>query len=80
MFVLNVDELVFESCCSPKIREDVSETKYCIPSILNDCGMRNLHEHIIHYFGIYVYTPLLVGMSSGTVLLMRFDLADCWER
>ena len=48
--------------------------------ILNDCGMRNLHEHIIHYFGIYVYTPLLVGMSSGTVLLMRFDLADCWER
>ena len=33
MFVLNVDEIVFESCCSPIIREDVEETKYQVPSI-----------------------------------------------
>lgn len=33
MFVLNVDELVFESCCMASIMQDVEETKYRIRRI-----------------------------------------------
>lgn len=36
MFVLNVDELIFESCCVEDIVEDVEETKYRIPRMTTD--------------------------------------------
>eukprot|EP00277_Geminigera_cryophila_P046957 CAMPEP_0173079934 /NCGR_PEP_ID=MMETSP1102-20130122/15625_1 /TAXON_ID=49646 /ORGANISM="Geminigera sp., Strain Caron Lab Isolate" /LENGTH=312 /DNA_ID=CAMNT_0013952723 /DNA_START=117 /DNA_END=1055 /DNA_ORIENTATION=- len=41
MFVLNVDELVFESCCVREIMDDVEETKYRI---------RKMNPGIIHRY------------------------------
>jgi len=80
MFVLNVDEIVFESCCSPKIHEDVVETKYRIPNLMKSCGLGKRQDIIMHYFGLFVYLPLLAVITSGTVILMRYELVDCWER
>ena len=28
MFVLNVDELIFEACCPKQIKQDIDDTKY----------------------------------------------------
>ena len=80
MFVLNVDEIVFESCCSPKIHEDVVETKYRIPHLMNRCGLGKRQDIIMHYFGLFVYLPLLAAITVGTVIFMRYELVDCWER
>jgi len=32
MFVLNIDEIVFEACCPLKVKDDVEETEYKIPT------------------------------------------------
>jgi len=73
MFVLNVDEIVFESCCPGSIKEDVEETKYRIvlPKMSN-----TTKEIFDHYFGLYVYLPLLLVLSSGYVVFGR-NLLEC---
>jgi hypothetical protein len=79
MFVLNVDEIVFESCASKKIREDVEETKYRIPVLMNKCGLGKSQDFIAFYFGLYLYLPLVALTTSGVVIYMRWALADCWS-
>jgi hypothetical protein len=79
MFVLNVDEIVFESCASKKIREDVEETKYRIPVLMNKCGLGKTQDFIAFYFGLYLYLPLVALTSTGVVVYMRWALADCWS-
>jgi len=71
MFVLNVDEIVFESCCPAPIREDVGETKYRIPRVQ---WSNRTHVLIKHYWGIYVHLPLLVLVACGIVYGFRFGL------
>ena len=33
MFVLNIDEIMFEACCPTSVKEDVEETEYRVPNI-----------------------------------------------
>ena len=73
MFVLNVDEIVFESCCPGSIKEDVEETKY---RIVNPKMSNTTKDLLEHYFGLYIYLPLLLAMSSGIVVLGR-NLLEC---
>jgi len=74
MFVLNVDEIVFESCCPQKIKEDVEETKYRVPKF-------NLSNHteklMAHHFGVYIYLPLLLFITAAVIFGLRQSVLDC---
>ena len=71
MFVLNVDEIVFESCCPTSIKDDVEETQYRIPQPKLSAGAK---EIIKHYFGIYIYLPMLIGLTLAWVFVNRLRL------
>ena len=68
MFVLNVDEIVFESCCPTSIKDDVEETQYRIPQPKLSAGAK---EIIKHYFGIYIYLPMLIVLTLALVFVNR---------
>lgn len=75
MFVLNVDEIVFESCCPGSIKEDVEETKY---RIVNPKISSAAKEVFKHYFGVYIYLPILVALSVGLISIGRTVL-ECQQ-
>ena len=74
MFVLNVDEIVFDSCCPLKIADDVKETEYLIPKIkVKDALLRNFQ----YYYTLYGHLPLLISFSVGVVFLVRWHMLQC---
>ncbi|EKX45784.1 hypothetical protein GUITHDRAFT_152566 [Guillardia theta CCMP2712] len=74
MFVLNVDEIVFESCCPEKIKEDVQETKYRVPKI----NLSNKTEQLMaHHFGVYIYLPLLIFITAAIIFGLRQSVLSC---
>ena len=71
MFVLNVDELIFESCCPYNIQADVRETEYLIPKIkIKESTMKN----IVHYYVLYFHLLLLATLAAALVFGIRFLL------
>jgi len=68
MFVLNVDEIVFDSCCPGKIQADVRETEYLVPRIRMDASRVS---SFVYYYTLYGHLPLLIGMSACLVLGLR---------
>ena len=76
MFVLNVDEIIYQSCCPATIMEDVEETKYRVPNVLWTRKTRsNVHRKrlraVEHYFYIYVYLLMLLALAGGLAYVLR---------
>ena len=71
MFVLNVDEVVYDACCSPKIRSDVEATRYRVPQLMHRVGLSHKRDLLYHWFGVYIYIPLLSIITVSLVLSMR---------
>ena len=74
MFVLNVDEVVYDACCSPKIRSGVEATRYRVPQLMHRVGLSHKRDLLYHWFGVYIYIPLLSIITVTLVLSMRFYL------
>jgi hypothetical protein len=68
MFVLNVDEIVFDSCCPGKIKDDVGETEYLIPIVKIKEGTANL---LMYYYVLYFHQLVLLSLSSVLVFGLR---------
>jgi hypothetical protein len=68
MFVLNVDELIFESCCPGNIQSDVRETEYLIPKVKISESTLNT---AIHYYVLYIHLLLLTSLATAIVFVVR---------
>lgn len=68
MFVLNVDEIVFESCCPGKIKQDVEETEYLIPIVKIKQSTANT---LMYYYTLYAHQLVLLSFSSVLVFGLR---------
>ena len=79
MFVLNIDEIVFEACCPSSIKDDCEETEYRLPRMKGSWILQSARmEHILgHYYGVYVHLPLLIGCSSAIVFVLRIFYLEC---
>jgi len=84
MFVLNVDEIIYQSCCPASIMEDVEETRYRVPNIFRAGSLKHSDHHrrwvrvIEHYFYIYVYLLMLLGLAGLLSFLLR-GASECSE-
>jgi len=78
MFVLNIDEIVFEACCPDGIKEDVEETEYRLPPVKALVLKSKRLEHLIsHYYGVYVHLNLLIACSATIVFVLRILYLNC---
>jgi hypothetical protein len=68
MFVLNVDEIVFDSCCPSKIADDLKETEYLIPKVKAKASTVSI---LLYYYTLYGHLPLIISVSCAVVFSMR---------
>lgn len=78
MFVLNVDELIYETCCPMPIIDDVEETKYRVPNTGISKLVPPKWRHFVEYtFGVYIYLILLISCAVSAVLFARLYMTEC---
>jgi len=76
MFVLNIDEIVFDACCPVSVKDDVEETEYRLPNI--QWWMSPEIEYIMgHYYGVFVHLPMLIGIATAIVFTLRTSFLGC---
>ena len=71
MFVLNVDEIVFESCCPENIQDDVGETEYLVPGVIDKRMEQETFKKAYYYYVLYGHLPLIMAFGCGVVFLLR---------
>ena len=76
MFVLNIDEIIFESCCPTSVKEDVEETEYRLPNVYN-WMTPTVQHYVSHYYGVYGHMLLLLTCSSVTIFVLRISFMGC---
>lgn len=80
MFVQNVDEIIYESCCSQEIKEGVQGTRFKMTSWSPFIGTnRAASEKVIVFYGLFVHLPVLATASFTMVYAVRnLDNMDCF--
>jgi len=76
MFVLNIDEIVFEACCPASVKDDVEETEYRLPSI-SGWMTPKIEHYVSHYYGVYVHLNILLIISTFIIFLLRIHYLGC---
>merc|ERR1719199_1292316 len=76
MFVLNIDEIVFEACCPTSVKEDVDETEYRLPNVYKWMSPTVQH-YVSHYYGVYGHMLLLLTCSTVTIFVLRISFMGC---
>lgn len=78
MFVLNVDELIYEACCPTPIMEDVEETRYRMPSLGLGAKVPVRWRLMLEYtFGVYIYLVVLISFALLVVISIRLYMSEC---
>jgi len=71
MFVQNVDEVVYESCCSGDIKSGVEMTKYKLGVQLQITDGKRLAQ-FQRLYGLFVHLPLIAGSTCALVFSLRY--------
>eukprot|EP00293_Proteomonas_sulcata_P016749 CAMPEP_0184295004 /NCGR_PEP_ID=MMETSP1049-20130417/6018_1 /TAXON_ID=77928 /ORGANISM="Proteomonas sulcata, Strain CCMP704" /LENGTH=341 /DNA_ID=CAMNT_0026603431 /DNA_START=115 /DNA_END=1140 /DNA_ORIENTATION=- len=74
MFVQNVDEIIFDSCCSNDIKQDLQTTQYHLFDWGSLIKMKKTTSgEINRLYGLFVHLPVLFIISAGVVHVLRAE-------
>lgn len=72
MFVQNVDEIIFESCCSREIKESLRNASYKTLHPFSVLGYSKDESLLLeNRYSLFVHLPVIAAISCGVVFGMR---------
>lgn len=72
MFVQNVDEIIFESCCSRQVKDSLRETRYRLLDPLGKIGIKRTQTQMMdHIYSLFLHLPFILLITAALVLGLR---------